>query len=375
MTLPSWASGTRARTALMLAIAAVVIALVSGSQLYFNWVAAGYEASFPQLAGSKLIEWGLWAGYVPVIISLERRFGFTVRPIPVAASVHILSAVAFFAVMNAVLTGMTLVVDPVAQQSSFAAAYWGRAGAKLVSALVIYSAILGVYWLLRLREEHHREASERARLSADLSEARLINLKSQIHPHFLFNTLHMVAGLVREGDRQAAVETIEQLSDLLRRAMRDLDQHEVPLHEEIEFLDRYLSIQKLRFGERLEVDVRVDENVRNAAVPGLILQPLVENAIRHGLDLDRRGGQVLVAAGLSDGELSLSVEDNGEGLGPGPLREGLGMGTTRRRLAQLFGDSATLTVSESPMGGVCALIRLPFRPLTSARRREEKVHG
>ncbi len=355
-------AGGRIRTPLLLAAAAVVIALVSASQLYFNWVAAGYQASFRELAGSKLLEWGLWTAFVPVIVRIERTRGFTARPPGLAATVHLLSALAFFAVLNGALSGLTLIVDPAAAGASFGRTYLQRAGAKLASAMVVYAAILCGYWLLRLREERHREAALSARLRADLSDARLLNLKSQIHPHFLFNALHTVAGLVQEGDPETAVETIAELGDLLRRALRDYDQQEVPLREEMEFLQRYVRIQELRFGDRLEVTLEADLGAADAAVPSLLLQPIVENAIRHGLDLDGgHGGRVVVTARGNGRELVLEVTDNGRGIGEGPVREGLGLGTTRRRLQQLYGPAASLRVRPARGGGVSVVIRLPLR--------------
>ena len=353
--------GTRFGTALLLAAGAVAITLVSSTQLYYNWVSQGYDVSFPRLAATKLVDWGLWAAFVPVIIGVERRHGFEAGPWRRALLVHVATAAAFFAVVNAALAGFSLIVDPAAAGTSFAHAYVQRAGAKLVSTVVVYAAILGGYWLLRLREDRHRQAALSARLRADLSEAELLNLKMQIHPHFLFNTLHTVAALVREGDRDVALETIEELSELLRRALRTIDQQEVRLSEELAFLERFIRIQSLRFGDRLAVELDADGAARDALVPTLLLQPIVENAIRHGLDLEHETGRVTINARRDADAVELSVEDNGTGFEPGS-KEGLGLGTTRRRLEQLYNGGASLSVEPVVAGGTCVRIRLPYRP-------------
>lgn len=366
-----------ARTALALAAAALLAALVSSTQLWYNWRSQGYPADWIGLSASKLVEWSMWAAFVPVIVRLERRRGFGVRPATRALAAHGVAAVGFFAVSNLVLTGLSVVVDPVVAGDAFGHAYLQRAGAKLVSTVVVYAAILCGWWLLRLREERHRQAAVSARLRADLSDARLLNLKIQIQPHFLFNTLHTVAGLVREGDRQTAIETIEELSELLRRALRDVEQQEVPLDEELDFLERYVRIQQLRFGDRLSVEVRREPDVADALVPSLILQPIVENAVRHGLDPAHGAGRVIVTAARTADELVLEVEDNGAGMASDLPREGLGLGNTRRRLEQLYGGRASLRVEGGTTRGTRVVIRVPHRradrPALGSRL--EPVHG
>jgi signal transduction histidine kinase len=352
-------AGETGRMVIAVTAGAVVVAVVSAAQLYFNWVSQGYDASFPLIAASKLVEWFLWAVYVPVIVIVERRYGFRKRPFARSVLVHAVTGLALFIVANGVLTWFSMIVDPAPGTSSLGDAYMRRAGAKIVPAGTVYAAILAGYWLLHLREERHREGARNARLQADLSEARLLNFKMKMHPHFLFNALHTVAGLVRQGDRDAAVETIEELSELLRWALRDLDQQEVSLREELEFMERYFRIQQYRFGDRLATELVVEDEVRNALVPSLVLQPLAENAIRHGLDLDQGAGQVRLIARRVGDSLILVVEDNGAGMTAGS-KEGLGLGTTRQRLHQLYGADAALSIVGLPGRGTRVEIRLPY---------------
>lgn len=347
--------------ALGLATAAVLIALVSTSQLYFNWISAGFEANFAELLAADLVEWGMWAAYVPVVVAVERRYGFAVHTWRRAVPAHVLSALAFFALQNAAMTGFTLLADPVAAGDPFGVAYARRALAKLAPTLVVYGAVVGGWWILYLLGERHRHAMLSARLRADLSDARLLSLKMQIHPHFLFNTLHTIAGLVREGDRDLAVATLEELSELLRRALRDVELQEVPLREELDFLDRYLRIQQLRFGDMLRVEKQVDAAALDALVPSLLLQPVVENAIAHGLDFERGPGCVRITAEREGADVVLRVTDNGAGLPAGALREGVGLSTTRSRLDQLHGGRARLDAETLAAGGAAVTIRIPFR--------------
>ena len=367
-------TGRRTRVTLALLGGASTLALITTSQLYLNWTAQGYEADFLQLAGAKFIEWGMWAGFVPVIARIEQRFGFVARPLFPALITHMTAAVTFFAVLNGVLSVLTMRVDQAAA-GAFGSVYWQRAEAKVATALLIYSAVLTVAHMLRLREERHREAAASAQLVADLADARLLNLRMQLHPHFLFNTLHTVAGLVREGDRATAVETLEELGELLRRALRSVERQELPLREEIEFLERYIRVQHLRFGDRLQVVIDVDEDATDALVPTLLLQPLVENAIRHGLDLDHDAGCVTITAQRTAGAVVIAVQDNGSGLDPLKLQEGIGLGTTRRRLEHLHRSEAALVVSSEKSGGTRITVRLPYRVGLTVQREREYIHG
>lgn len=216
---------------------------------------------------------------------------------------------------------------------------------------------------------------EGARLEAQLADARFANLSSRLHPHFLFNSLHSIGHLVREGERRRAVDALAELGDLLRRSLDRAGETESTLADELAFLRRYVHIQHLRFGDRLEVREEVTEEAKDALVPTLLLQPLVENAIRHGLELDREPGLVLVAARRQDSRLEITIADNGKGFadegeaaGAGAdsaLRgaadgDGVGLGSTRDRLSLLYGEEGELTVESNPPFSTEIMIRLPF---------------
>ena len=226
---------------------------------------------------------------------------------------------------------------------------------RLVHDLITYAAILaGGYAMDSLRRLAQREA--------ELSKARLDALRRQIEPHFLFNTLNAISGLVREERNGAAVAMIAGLGDLLRRLLDDGDRQLVPLAEELSFLERYVEIQTMRFGERLHVTMEAPIELYGALVPSLMLQPLIENAIVHGIAPREKGGSIRVTASERDGMLTLSVHNDGPALPPeGAPERGVGIANTRGRLKSLYGGGCALEVRNHALEGVETVVRLPWR--------------
>jgi two-component system, LytTR family, sensor kinase len=221
-----------------------------------------------------------------------------------------------------------------------------------------------------------------AHLETRLIEAQLQALQRQLHPHFLFNTLHAISALVhREPDKADAM--IERLSDLLRLTLDKIGVQQVTLEQELDYLRAYLDIEQVHFGDRLEVIYDVDAHAMDALVPNLILQPLAENAIRHGLEPRSGRGRIAIEAFREGDTLVLRVIDTGRGLfrvpavapreGTGPAEAGVGLSNTRARLSRLYGSAATLDLQPNTGGGAVATVRLPFKtshenPSLSSRR-------
>jgi LytS/YehU family sensor histidine kinase len=227
--------------------------------------------------------------------------------------------------------------------------------------LLAYWAAVGVIHAIAYYQESRRRQVEAARLDGALRAAELENLRAQLQPHFLFNTLQSISTLIHR-DQAAADRMLTDLSDLLRLSLRHTAAQEVPLREELAFLERYVAIMRTRFGDRLAIAVTPDPDVLDAMVPSLVLQPLVENAIRHGM-ADRPGpGQVWVRAARRGAALRLEVADDGAGLAAPPPTEGNGIGlaNTRERLARLYGPAGALeTVAGGP--GLTVRLTVPFR--------------
>ena len=226
---------------------------------------------------------------------------------------------------------------------------------------------LPIYWIIvsivhaltwhRRSQEGERSALQ---LEARLADARLDALRMQLHPHFLFNTLNAISTLVHR-DANAADEMIGNLSELLRATL-DTTAQEIPLRRELHFLDRYLEIQQVRFGDRLQVEKEIDAAALDVNVPTLVLQPLVENAIRHGIEPRTGQGRLHITATREGRILHLSVRDNGTGSKPASeSKDGIGIANTRSRLQQLYGEEARLTLTTAADGGFIACIDLPCR--------------
>src|SRR3954470_2144710 len=246
---------------------------------------------------------------------------------------------------------------------------------------IVYVVVLGaglarnyyVRYQARLEETRRLEgeATELRAVAAELhsqvTDARLNALRSQLNPHFLFNTLNAVSTLVDE-DPPGARRMIARLSDLLRHTLGEGDEQEIPLARELEMLRRYMDIMEVRFQGKVELSIETEPSLDNALVPNLVLQPLVENAFRHGLAPMQTVGRVVVRAARDDGELVLSVRDNGSGPAT-PLREGVGLTNTRARLTQLYGARQRLALSAAEGGGALVEVRLPYHTTSHRRAR------
>ena len=208
-----------------------------------------------------------------------------------------------------------------------------------------------------------REQRERAVKAETMAQAaRLRALQSQLQPHFLFNTLNAISTLVVEGQTAAAARMIARLSDYLRLTLETTSTPEIPVAEELEFVRRYLEIEQVRFGTRLHVTIKAQPEAMRGLVPALVLQPLVENAVKHGVLTREHGGSVTVTAEQKNGALRLCVSDDGPGLPQdGSAVLGVGLSNTATRLSELYGDASRFSLCASPAGGLAATIEIPFR--------------
>ena len=233
-------------------------------------------------------------------------------------------------------------------------------GAWLHFAVLAYWGTVGAYYAFDYARKYRDRALQASRLEARLAEAQLHALRMQLHPHFLFNTLNAISTLVLKEETAGAGRMINRLSDFLRATLEGRSA-EVSLEEEVDFTAQYLAIEQCRFGERLRVDIEVEPAVRGALVPSLLLQPLVENAVRHGIAPRERGGRLRVTARRAADALRLTVEDDGPGLSAAAASgHGIGLANTRARLAQRYGEAHRFALDTSPLGGLRATIELPF---------------
>jgi hypothetical protein len=233
--------------------------------------------------------------------------------------------------------------------------------------LLAWLAVAGLVVAVEARRRAAHAALERERLRAQVAEQQLVALTGQLQPHFLFNTLQGISTLIHR-DADAADEMLNQLSDLLRDLLRHRDSALVPLGDEVRRTRTYLDIARHRFGDRLDYEIAVPAALHDATVPLFILQPLVENALSHGIGGRMRGGRIVLSATRADGRLTVEIADDGAGLAGGaPLTERVGLTNTRQRLHAAFGDDQRLTLEPRQSGGTIARLDLPYRTLPLAR--------
>jgi two-component system LytT family sensor kinase len=227
--------------------------------------------------------------------------------------------------------------------------------------VVMYFTILGcVYAFTYFAEAREREAQQ-AKLSAQLAEARLGALRMQLNPHFLFNSLNALAVLVRDQKTRDASRMLELLGAVLRQVLQGEKRQEVTLAEELRFIEQYLAIEQVRFSDRLELRWAIDPSLRDALVPEFILQPLVENAVRHGIAKRSEPGTIELSASAEEGNLMLRVSDDGPGYRSEQSETGVGLANIRERLETLFGAAGRLELRRGESGGTIAVVRFPLR--------------
>jgi signal transduction histidine kinase len=343
--------------------------LVDAIQTVFVMRAEGMHHAWVKLFVITVLYWLAWALATPLVLHLGHRFP-PVKWQPLTTwLVHILACAGIGLIFTAWTTWLDLLTNPYADNSAspalqgpFVHLWFNKFYNGILSSILLYAAILAFGYAVSSRERLALQQTETARLNEQLSKAQLHALRQQIEPHFLFNTLNAIAGLVREGRNDSAVSMIAGLSDFLRRVLDDSTRQQVPLGEEVEFAQKYLDIQKVRFAERLQLSVDVPAELYPAQVPALILQPMVENAVKHGIAKRAQGGSIRIAASRSNGMLTLSVSNDGPSL-PADwemARSGIGISNVRTRLKSLYGDSFTLSMRNQEGGGVAVSLSLPF---------------
>ena len=352
-----------------------LVAVLFAAHNYISNAAEGRPVTLLQAAWWSAAEWYTWALLTPLVIQLVRRVraGERLRPVTLAA------LAAGGLIIAALQVGLEYVADHLVVlltgDPSVSVGVWLSGGVrraaldlayliprKIGFSFITFCALV----IVVLAADYYRLYRDRelcaARLEGALARAQLRALQAQLQPHFLFNTLNTIASLIPD-DPAAAEELVESLGELLRAALRDGGRDEITLHQEIELLDQYVAIQERRFHDRLRIERIVAPDLGDAMVPPLILQPLVENAIRHGASARQGGGTVRVRIERDGEELLLAVEDDGPGFQSGSAApaSGVGLANTRARLEQLYGAKAALETRNLPAGGAYVGVRLPLR--------------
>ena len=339
----------------------LLLSLIVTVQVALGGLFAGIEVRVP-----RAFAWGLavnlyWAALVPAIAWLGRRLPVTRDRWLRSVSGHSATAIFNAAVHSCLAALLVVLIRPfpsaeLADWQFFAREYFGAA---LELEFVMYWAVLGIAMTVESRREAVERERRSARLESQLAEARLRALKAQLQPHFFFNALNTVSMLIRNRDHALAVDMISDIGDLVRRAMDAESRSFTPLASEIDFTSRYLDVERVRFEGRISVSVDVPESLSDVPVPTMIVQPLVENAIRHGVAHRGAGAIVEVKAAQEGEELEITVTDNGPGPTP-EWTEGIGLSNTRKRLATHYGDRAEFSLARLHRELTVARILLPL---------------
>jgi two-component system, LytTR family, sensor kinase len=338
-----------------------LLSVISAGQQYVGARLQGLESSWTGNLIYASIEWYSWALLTPSIIRLIDRYPLDRRRWRQGLLLHLPSSVIFPLLQLALHSSLWQWAAPATFKGpSMAEMFFTMFSRKFHICLLTYWAIVGAGHALRYYRNYRDEELHRSQLNEQLTRAQLDALKTQLHPHFLFNTLNTITALIRQ-DQRKAEQMIARLSDLLRLALDNEATKEVTLRQEMEFLDKYLEIEQTRFHDRLIIDRRIDQRSLNARVPNMILQPIVENAIRHGVARRAGAGLIRIMAERINGSLILRVRDDGHGVITNTDKAGVGIANTRARLERLYGADHRFELSNAVDGGAEVSIVIPFR--------------
>jgi len=338
----------------------LTIGLLTTQFSYLALQRTNSPASWTALFAANLFSVLLWSAFTPIIVWLAWRFPPQGRRWVRHVAIHIVACVVLAVVDVLVEHPLGALLGMALSQQDAVTVFLRR----LFLNSLCYTAVVAIATVLiyaRLTQDREQAA---ARLSSQLAAARLQALQAQLQPHFLFNTLSMIAEQVH-ADPEGADHMISRLGQLLRASLATGGQQEVSLAEELGLLRAYLDIMAVRLSGRARFEVHADPESLDAAVPVLLLQPLAENAYRHGIETLRTGGQLTISTRRHPDAVEIEIADNGRGFDPEAYQEGVGMRVVRERLAALYGDAATIHLRQRVNGGTIAVVRLPFRHLSN----------
>ena len=337
-----------------------LIGLSFAGQFYISSAKAGLAVSIGQAVSWALADWYVFAVLSLPVVRLARGFGFEPGKRRRSLLVHGLACVTFSLAYMVLRAWVGQFQQWIAgEPASFAATLTPLLVKTWHFNILVFWVIVAVTHAIDYSRMYRERELSAAELATHLARAQLRALQMQLNPHFLFNTLHAISSLMHR-DVEAADRMIARLSELLRRTLEGHDAQEVRLAEELDFLGGYLEIERARFGERLTVRLDVAPDVLDAQVPSLILQPLVENAIRHGIEPNPGAGRVEIGVRRDGDTLIVTIEDNGRGL-PEKVDERVGLANTRARLRHLYGDRHEFELSDAPGGGLRVRMAIPLR--------------
>jgi two-component sensor histidine kinase len=333
-----------------------LIGLSFACQFHISSSKAGLDVAWRQAIDYALGDWYVFGLLSVPVIRLARTFHFEAGSRGRSLAVHLLGS----GVFSAAYIFARAWVGAWQSAAPFTEAFQPLLVKTWHFNLLVYWVMVAVTCAFDYYRKYRERELRAIELEKLLAQAKLQALRMQLNPHFLFNSLHSISALMHK-NVDAADRMISRLGELLRAALDNTELQEVPLRQELQFLQRYLELEQIRFGNRLVVEIRAAPEVLEARVPNLILQPLVENAIRHGIEPHARPGRIRLLAGRQADELTLEVHDNGLGLASQSPVDGVGLSNTRARLRTLYGEAHAFELSNPPEGGLLVRLTIPFR--------------
>lgn len=306
-------------------------------------------------AGSQ---WLILGSLTPATYYFAKRFPLRRSGWQHALAIHVAGASCLCVTWSALSMGLGLLLHRHAVEGPHVQVYIGWVLTSIPWALFTYTTILGCVYAFSYFVEAREKEALASHLKAQLFEAKLAALRMQLNPHFLFNSLNAILVLIRENNTGAASRVIELLGEVLHQTLKLDPRHKVPLSEELQFLGQYLAIEQVRFADRLQVTWSIEKQTRSLSVPGFILQPLVENSIKHGITKRAGTGRIEISARIRGSHLELAVSDDGIGIGP-VSPDGVGLSNTKERLRLLYGDDASINIHQSSTGGTEVVLSIP----------------
>lgn len=347
---------------LQVAAAWLIIALFDATRNLVTMRAMGMHHAWVTLFVVTTISWAVWPIVTPAVFTLLQCFRLPSKSV-MCWIVHGATCIIISLAWATWATLLEHLTNPLASPKgadAFTDIWYPNIYGMLIVGVILYCAVVALNVTLEAHNRLARQQAEGARMSELLAQAQLAMLRLQLEPHFVFNSLNAITGLIREERGNDAIAVIAALGDLLRRVTDHSDRQYVVLEEEIAFLRKYLEIQQMRFAERLRYHIDIPDELLGARVPDFILQPLVENAIKHGIGKRAKGGALRVKAVRDRMQLTLTVYNDGPLL-PIHLGEGVGIANARQRLVALYGSEQTFGLKNWNGMGVLATITLPYR--------------
>jgi two-component system, LytTR family, sensor kinase len=352
------------------------LAFIPGIQAHTYIASLGHAITWRRALMPALINHWIWAGLTPGVLWISARYPLERRAWARVVGIHLLGGIGFAVLHVAIrlpLFSTTTLYTPQPIPVSWTL-FRNSMLANFYDDLWMYSSLVAFSQFWNYYRKYKDRELRATKLEAQLAQAQLQVLKMQLNPHFLFNTLHAISSLMQV-DVEAADDMVTRLSDLLRMSLESMNQHEISLKREMEFLQSYLEIQRVRFRDRLTVRIDTPAGVLDALVPNMILQPLVENAVTYGIAARSTAGEIQVRALQADGMLRLEVVDDGMDIQAHSSEThhgGLGLANTKARLRQLYGEAQRLTMEARAGGGTIVTLEIPFRLCGASKLLEDK---